>query len=844
MLLIMHTLLVVQLSVTLSGEKGKMRKVSVYAFMILFLLFISSVIAGAFSAVNSKLSNRRMENAIHIENDGAPAPGWLSGWQYRKSHIINAAEGAGSDYQIRITVHYGFGADTDEDVYCNDHCRTDFGDIRFTDSSGAVLLAYWMENKTDGDNAVFWVKVADDLSSSSVTIYVYYGNTSASTTSNGSDTFQVFEEYRNDFYSALGTVPLTDYPNGNDPGDYFLGADTLDSVYLSCAMWFRFYGGKKLSITSDDLHFEEYASGGNSGHNGIDIRMRTSPAPTGWQPSNDYTGTATLDRKHIVVLDCEQPNVLEGHTYVSFCADWHVTDDIPYFTMGTTYTFSATTRATEEYIYKGALNHILIDAWELGSQPYFNRQDFYNIWYCAAKYVNPEPTQGGWGSEEVSGTGVRYIRADGSIDPPTAPIDTLDNVTYALTGDINADADGIVIQRDNIVLDGAGFTVTGNGSYNGTTLAGRSNVTVRNMTIGNFGYGIWLNSSSNNVLSGNNIADNWEGIVLNSSINNVLSGNSVTANDECGIAIDRSSNNVLSGNNITSNNGAGLFILSSSSNFLFGNNVTSNNWYGILLLYSSSNNVIFHNNFANNWNQFYMHPDSENIWDNGYPSGGNYWSDYSGTDLYHGPYQNETGNDGVGDAPYTIDANNLDNYPLMKPWSPPDIAVMNLTSAKTIIGRGYTGSINVTFENLGSKIEAFNATVYANSTIIHSEQIMLAMTNSTISFKWNTTGFAYGNYKLSAYAEPVPDETDTKNNNFTDGRIKVSIPDDLNGDFRVSLSDLSIFARAYNSHCANYHYQGEPASPNWNPNADVNDDGIVNLADLSIMAKHFNQHYP
>jgi hypothetical protein len=58
------------------------------------------------------------------------------------------------------------------------------------------------------------------------------------------------------------------------------------------------------------------------------------------------------------------------------------------------------------------------------------------------------------------------------------------------------------------------------------------------------------------------------------------------------------------------------------------------------------------------------------IWDNGYRSGGNYWSDYNGTDSYKGQYQNETGSDGIGDTPYVIDANNTDNYPLMFPWPP------------------------------------------------------------------------------------------------------------------------------------------------------------------------------
>jgi len=66
------------------------------------------------------------------------------------------------------------------------------------------------------------------------------------------------------------------------------------------------------------------------------------------------------------------------------------------------------------------------------------------------------------------------------------------------------------------------------------------------------------------------------------------------------------------------------------------------------------------------------------IWDNGYPSGGNYWSDYKDADLYSGPYQNETGSDGIGDTPYTIDANNVDRYPLMSPWSPIPVKVFDV----------------------------------------------------------------------------------------------------------------------------------------------------------------------
>jgi hypothetical protein len=85
----------------------------------------------------------------------------------------------------------------------------------------------------------------------------------------------------------------------------------------------------------------------------------------------------------------------------------------------------------------------------------------------------------------------------------------------------------------------------------------------------------------------------------------------------------------------------------------------------------ASNNSIYHNNFLDHNLRFdTIEEVYVGAWDDCYPSGGNYWSDYTGTDLYSGVYQNETGSDGIGDTPYVIDENNVDHYPLMHPWAP------------------------------------------------------------------------------------------------------------------------------------------------------------------------------
>ncbi|MCJ7747920.1 MAG: DUF2341 domain-containing protein [Desulfobacterales bacterium] len=114
---------------------------------------------------------------------------WLSGWLYRKSNPIGNATGAGSGYQIKLTVHYGSGSDSAGDVYLSGKCETDFSDLRFTDANGVIQLPYFLESKTDSDNAIFWIKVYDSLESSPAPIYVYYGNASAVSISDGIGTF-------------------------------------------------------------------------------------------------------------------------------------------------------------------------------------------------------------------------------------------------------------------------------------------------------------------------------------------------------------------------------------------------------------------------------------------------------------------------------------------------------------------------------------------------------------------------------------------------------------------------------------------------------------------------------
>ena len=162
--------------------------------------------------------------------------------------------------------------------------------------------------------------------------------------------------------------------------------------------------------------------------------------------------------------------------------------------------------------------------------------------------ISVKPAKSAW-------TGTVYIRADGSIDPPDAPIQRDGNV-YTLTGNIASSADGIVVERDNIVIDGAGYTLQGTGSGRGIDLYGRKNVTVQNTRIDNFASGIGQSRYSPiNMVHGirvlkNTITNNRCGVSFIYSYNNIIIENNIT-NNYYGISLSYSFNNTISRNNIT-----------------------------------------------------------------------------------------------------------------------------------------------------------------------------------------------------------------------------------------------------------------------------------------------------
>jgi signal peptidase I len=298
---------------------------------------------------------------------------WLTGWQYRKNHVINPAGGAGTNFQIRIRANYGSGTDSGENVYLNGKCRTDFGDIRFTKSDGTSLLDYWMETKVDSNYAIFWVEIADDLSSSAVTIYIYYGKSDATSTSNGANTFIYFD----DFSGGLGQWTII--------------AGTWST------------SGGVLRATSGTGRLGLYITGSSLSNAAVDCKA-TAPVITADAHTLGpyYRGSGLLSG---------------GDNFLRFY--WHLTNkrwelkaDSTFLGTNSSLSNEGVTRRISSRFYGNSLKMYVDDSLiisvtstlgtspgKVGVQTYSVTANNYLDDFRVRKYVDPGPSHGSWGSE-------------------------------------------------------------------------------------------------------------------------------------------------------------------------------------------------------------------------------------------------------------------------------------------------------------------------------------------------------------------------------------------------------------------------------------------------------------
>jgi len=326
--------------------------------------------------------------------------GWLNGWGCRKSHVINPASGAGTDYPIRITVHYGSGTDSGEHVYLNGKCRTDFGDIRFTRSDGETLLDYFMESKTDGDNAVFWVKIPDDLSTNPVTIYIYYNNPNATRADDphNIDLWQLREHqtlsgyYPNFLFSkpTASVIRIDSYTNG---------ASSLGEGYVFIIMSKSFLHGKKIQV-----YWNGYLDLTLSRPIGkilvLDTQLnRKQSLPVNWLV-NLFTNILLLEYDSVAGQSgwmgwrLDISNIIDLSSFTS--------DYVTLVIIGNDGWTGSSTMLDVDYIKILDANDNVIITYDFDKNIIMEVTNTYEDYGIYRKYISPEPSHGEWSSEETT----------------------------------------------------------------------------------------------------------------------------------------------------------------------------------------------------------------------------------------------------------------------------------------------------------------------------------------------------------------------------------------------------------------------------------------------------------
>ena len=374
-------------------------------------------------------------------------------WKYRKSHVVDGSTaGLLSNYAVRVIAYYGSGADSGENVYLDGNCRADFGDIRFTSSDGSTFLDYWLEKKIDSNQAVFWVEI-DSIPASpgSTTTYIYFGEPSATTTSNGKNTFDWFDDFVLDSSidydigrHATDWHGLSAYNPYYDPVNNRVAYDTHDN-----------YTGDWL-VKSSNLLIQNYAAKVIFGVTGSYPWNTTNGILGRWSANNAFYGFHVAGGYY----SASPALVRDGRTnYIATPP-------------GITYhPFGGTPHTMELRIYgsnltgiynEGELDEVVVtgvDSQHSGAGQVgviiAQSTGWFDVFFVR-KYVDPEPIHGPWGMEEgvpnyLKVTGNASMSAGDTNELVVTAYDENDNVATSYTGSKNLTFSGPGIAPDGTV---------------------------------------------------------------------------------------------------------------------------------------------------------------------------------------------------------------------------------------------------------------------------------------------------------------------------------------------------------------------------------------------------------
>lgn len=392
----------------------------------LVILFFAPILSAS-SIPQTIVTEPNMDKDFEI----SAGENWLSGWDYRKSINITGSAGAGANYTIEFDVEYGSGSDSGNTVYTGSKCQTDFDDIRFTDDDGDSELDYWMEEYTASADATFWVEVADNLDSNQ-TIYIYYGNSTVSTTSNGDNTFHFFDA----FSSTLDTSKWDTVQGSISTSGGYLELEGTSGTrgLIEAKSGYAFGQNHSLVINA-------YASDTQQDN----AHFLSARASGSWTNRVDFYGGTSANS---LVAETWADGSKDGPTYVDvvdisatheYSWTWE-NGEANYYqdtTLEVTHTGNVPSTDLEVVFYEG---NIVTDT-------------FYIDWMFVRKWIATEPSPSSYGTEETEPVGEYSVTIYEVIDLSDAVSTVLDGAVTVYDSFSLAEAISTVLDADVIVLE-------------------------------------------------------------------------------------------------------------------------------------------------------------------------------------------------------------------------------------------------------------------------------------------------------------------------------------------------------------------------------------------------------
>ena len=385
-------------------------------------------------------------------------PWWNSSWDYKKEIQI---DGIGDDipnnYQLKLEVDY-----------VTDHMNSTFKDLRFTNSDENVSLDYWVEQNVSETNATVWVEVPIISNTTNTTVYMYYGNPTATSESNGANVFEeYFDKDSTSGWSISGMTVTTS-------GDYLR---FYNDVWASIGSAKRF----DLTLPTEYIMESQFKSISLSSVDSVQIQLldgTTSDRKTWLFIPGKLSGDLQTEWKYAATY----PNryvggaYIEGTEYIfkNYVNDSDSSTGSNYYLMNTSR--SVLSSATGKAVGWGTPTDT--DGLLIGDSTSSGELDYYAKWIIFRKYASTEPTYS-FGAEETSNT-APTITAN-STSPATIYTDT--DTTANLTVTDPDDGDTLTAYIQFYVNDSAVGDVVSTGVTNNT------NTLVATLGSGNYSSG-------------------------------------------------------------------------------------------------------------------------------------------------------------------------------------------------------------------------------------------------------------------------------------------------------------------------------------------------------------------